>query len=85
MLIEEIESLKKKIDLRDWILMELKKFENKFGFSTDDFVEKWQSRKIPEPEEHSLLEEFLEWEGLVESLNKVENELMDLENRIKES
>lgn len=84
-LIEEIDLIRKNIDLRDWILDALKKFETKFGLSTDDFIEKWKSQKIPEPEEHTILEDFLEWEGLVESLKKVEDELRELENRIRES
>lgn len=84
-IIEEIDILKQKINLRDWILEELKKIEAKYGISTLNFIEKWRSEKIPEPEDHIILEEFLEWEGLSESLEKVENELKDLEKRIRES
>ncbi len=74
-LIEELDSIKKKIELRDWVLGELKGFESKYGMKTKDFTEKWHSKEIPEPEDHVLLEEFLEWEGLSESLYKVESEL----------
>ena len=84
-LIEELEIIKKKIKLREWIISELKAFEEKYGMTSKDFVEKWRSNGIPEPEEHSLLEEFLEWEGLTESLQKVEKELNQIEKRIKES
>ncbi len=84
-LIEELDLLKKRILLREWLLDELKKFEIKYGFQTIEFIEKWRARKIPEPEDHTILEEFLEWEGLSESLEKVDNELRELENRIKES
>ncbi|TFG23435.1 MAG: hypothetical protein EU529_07410 [Promethearchaeota archaeon] len=84
-LIEEIDLLKKKIDLREWVLGELKTFESKYGMTTREFVEKWKSKEIPEPEDHILLEEFLEWEGLSESLQNVENELKQIEKRIKES
>lgn len=84
-LIEEIETIKKKINLREWLISELEKFEVKFGMKTEDFIEKWKSNIIPEPEDHSLLEEFLEWEGLSESLQKVDNELNEIEKRIKEN
>lgn len=84
-LIEEIDLLKKKIDLREWVLGELKPFESKYGMTTREFVEKWTSKEIPEPEDHILLEEFLEWEGLFESLQNVEDELKQIEKRIKES
>lgn len=84
-LIEEIDTIKKKINLRDYLLDEIGKIEAKYGLSTKDFIEKWKSRKIPEPEDHIILEEFLEWEGLSESLEKVENELKELEKRIRES
>ncbi|MHA1325595.1 MAG: hypothetical protein ACTSRL_22615 [Candidatus Helarchaeota archaeon] len=84
-IIEEINEIKKKISLREWIINELGKFESKFGISTKDFIKKWRSKKIPEPEDHMVLEEFLEWEGLLESLEKVDNELKDIENRIRES
>jgi len=53
--------------------------------TTKEFKEKWVSNEIPEPEDHELLEEFLEWEGLSESLQNVENELNEIEKRIKES
>ncbi|MHA1488951.1 MAG: hypothetical protein ACTSRI_04775 [Promethearchaeota archaeon] len=84
-LIEEIDTIQKKFILREWVLRELKNFESKYGMTTKDFVEKWTSNEIPEPEEHVLLEEFLEWDGLFESLQKVENELKEIEKRIKES
>jgi hypothetical protein len=84
-LIEEIDLIKKKIDIREWVLQELQIFESKYGMITKDFVEKWTSNEIPEPEDHILLEEFLEWEGLSKSLENVDNELKQIEKRIKES
>ena len=84
-LIEEIDLIKKKIDLREWVLQELQIFESKYGMITEDFVEKWTSNEIPEPEDNILLEEFLEWEGLSKSLENVDNELKQIEKRIKES
>jgi len=84
-LIEEIDIKKKKIDLREWVLEELTIFESKYGMTTKEFKEKWVSKEIPEPEDHKLLEEFLEWEGLSESLQNVENELKEIEKRIKKS
>lgn len=84
-LIEEIDTIQKKFNLREWVLNELKAFESKYGMTTIDFVEKWVSNEIPEPEDNNLLEEFLEWEALSESIQKVENELREIEKRIKES
>jgi len=59
--------------------------ESKYGMLTKNFVEKWQSKRIPEPENHVLLEEFLEWEGLSESLQNVDKELKEIEKRIREN
>jgi len=84
-LIEELDKIQKKFNLREWVLSELKNFESKYGMITKDFIEKWTSNEIPEPEEHALLQEFLEWEGLSISLQKVESELKKIEKRIKES
>ncbi len=84
-ILEEIDEIKKKIDYRSWVLDQLKKFEAKYGIPTNIFISKWRSKRIPEPEDHIILEEFLEWEGLAESLEKVENELKEVENRIRES
>ena len=83
-LIEEIDIIQKKFNLREWVLNELKNFESKYGMTTKDFIEKWTINEIPEPEEHDLLQEFLEWEGLSISLQKVESELKEIEKRIKE-
>ena len=84
-IIEKIDTLKQKISLRDWLLLELKKLEDKFGLSTNEFIDKWKKNTIPEPEDPDTLEDFLEWEGLFESLEKVEKELKEFEKRIKES
>jgi len=84
-LIEEIDIIQKKFNLRKWVLGELENFESKYGMITKDFIEKWTSNEIPEPEENDLLQEFLEWEALSISLQKVESELKDIEKRIKES
>lgn len=84
-LLKELDLKKKNIDLRTWILKELSAFESKFGMTTREFKEKWNSQEIPEPEDHQLLEEFLEWEVLADILQKVEKELNDIEKRIKES
>lgn len=84
-LIEELEVIKKEIDLREWIMGELKRFESKYGISTNEFTEKWKLKRIPEPDDYKILEEFLEWDGLSESLERVDKELKALENQIKES
>ena len=84
-LIEEIDIIQKKFNLREWVLNELKNFESKYGMTTKDFIEKWTINEIPEPEEHDLLQEFLEWEELSISLQKVESELKEIEKRVKES
>lgn len=84
-LIEEQDNILKKFSLKEWLLVELIEFESKYGMKTEEFVNKWNSRGIPEPEDQKLLEKFLEWEGLFLSLQNVENELKEIENRIKES
>ncbi len=84
-ILEEINEIKKIIIHRDWVLNELKKFEDKYGLITKEFIDKWRSKKIPEPDEHIILEEFLEWDGLAESLDKIDNELKALEDRIREN
>jgi len=84
-LMKVIDTLRKKIELRDWILNELEKYEEKFGLDSKEFAIKWQKGEIPEPDNHELLEEFLEWDALVEALEKIEEELKEIEKRIKES
>ena len=84
-ILKEIDTLKKKITLREWLIEKLKKFENKYGMNTKEFLEKWRNGSIPEPENTKQLEEFLEWEGLADSLADVERELIEIENRIKKS
>ncbi len=84
-LIDELNGLKKQISRRDWILDELSQFENKYGLSTQEFIKNWSCGAIPEPADHHILEDFLEWSGLAESLEKVENELKGLEEHIRKS
>ncbi len=84
-ILKELDMIKKKISLRDWLLERLKKFEARYGMSTKDFLEKWRSGKIPEPENNEQLEDFLEWEGLADSLAEVEEELIEIEKRIRKS
>lgn len=84
-LIEEIDIINKKYNMRQWILGELRTFESRYGMETNEFAEKWIAREIPEPNDQNLLEDFLEWQGLYESLAKVDEELKAIEKRIKES
>ncbi|MHA1271930.1 MAG: hypothetical protein ACTSQS_00685 [Promethearchaeota archaeon] len=81
-LIEKIDKIKKKLNLKEGILKELGKLEEKYGIETKVFLEKWKSNTIPEPEDFEILEEFLKWEGLAETLIKVEKELKEIEQRI---
>jgi len=80
----EFNVIKRKTALRDWILIELQKLEKKHGMATRDFIKEWKSRAILEPKDHILLEEFLEWDALAESFEKIEKELEDLKKHIKE-
>jgi len=83
--LKEHDILKKKISLRNWLLERLKKFETRYSMSTKKFLEKWRSGKISEPESNEQLEDFLEWEGLANSLAEVEEELIEIEKRIRKS
>lgn len=42
--------IKKKFNIRKWIIEELKKFELKYEIKTKEFMEKWTSNRIPKPE-----------------------------------
>ena len=57
---------------RRWLLSELRRFEERYGMSTREFVEAWRSGRIPEPEDVEVLEDFMSWETLYEALLRVE-------------
>ncbi|MHA1798806.1 MAG: hypothetical protein ACTSVY_10220 [Candidatus Helarchaeota archaeon] len=84
-LTEELSELKKKITLREWLLEQLKECEAKYGLTTESFIKKWKAGKLPEPEENDVLEDFLEWEGLSESLEQLESELRVFEKHTREN
>ena len=60
---------------RRWLAAEIKKFEEKYGMSSRDFYEKWSKGLLPEPLDPDVHGDFMIWYGLIEELNKVEEEL----------
>jgi len=60
---------------RRWLIAEIKKFEEKYGISSRDFYEKWRKGLLPEPLNPEVHGDFMIWYGLIEELNKVEEEL----------
>jgi len=60
---------------RRWLMAEIKKFEKKYGISSRDFYEKWSKGLLPEPLDPEIHGDFMIWYGLIEELNKVEEEL----------
>ena len=60
---------------RRWLIAEIKKFEEKYGISSRDFYEKWGKGLLPEPLDPEVHGDFMIWYGLIEELNKVEEEL----------
>jgi len=81
-LAEEIQAIRNKLETRDWLANELKQKEEHFGLDTADFLAKWRAGEIPEPDDPDLLSEFQAWEGLARSLERVEAELKDIEDRL---
>jgi hypothetical protein len=53
----------------------LRKFEAKYGLSTEKFIEMWRSGSIPEPEDSDILADFMSWESAYEVLKMVEEKL----------
>jgi len=60
---------------RRWLIAEIKKFEEKYGISSREFYEKWSKGLLPEPLNSEVHGDFMIWYGLIEELNKVEEEL----------
>ncbi len=60
---------------RRWLIIEIKKFEEKYGISSKDFYEKWSKGLLPEPKDPEVHGDFMIWYGLIEELNNVEEEL----------
>ena len=70
--VEVVESLIKK---RRWILEQLKSFEEKYGLSTEEFINAWKKGALPEPDDPDMHGDFIVWEGLHDELLKIEKEL----------
>ena len=46
--LEEIEEL---VLRRKWLLSELRRFEEKYGMESEEFIRSWREGLIPEPED----------------------------------
>ncbi len=73
-----VEVLERLVLKRLWILGELKRFEEKYGMDSREFREKWVRGLIPEPLDPEVHGDFMIWSGLVEELERVENEIKRL-------
>jgi len=72
--VEEVEELLAK---RRWVLRELRRFGERYGMSTEEFIEAWRSARIPEPEDPELHGDFIAWEALAEELEQLEKRLLE--------
>ncbi|BES82384.1 hypothetical protein PABY_19510 [Pyrodictium abyssi] len=50
----------------DWVEKLVRRFEERYGMPTEEFLEAWRRGEIPEPEDPDLLADFMEWEVLGE-------------------
>ncbi len=73
--LEEIEEL---VLRRKWLLSELKRFEEKYGMDSEEFIRSWREGLIPEPDDPEVHGDFMVWEALVEELVTVESKLRSL-------
>ena len=72
--LEEVEEL---LARRRWVLRELRRFEERYGMSTEEFVVAWRSARIPEPEDPELHGDFMAWDALAEELEQLEKKLLE--------
>ncbi len=72
-----IDVLEKLLARRRWVLQELRRFEERYGMSSEEFVKAWRDGRIPEPEDPDLLADFLTWEGLYEELRRLEKQILE--------
>ena len=59
-----------------FVLEELKRFEERFGMSSEEFYRKWTNGEIPEPADPHLLAEYLTWQDLIEELEELKQKIM---------
>ena len=60
------------------VLSRLRKYEKKYGMPTEKFIKKWKSGKIPEPENHDTLVDFMNWEEDYELFLEITRKLRDI-------
>jgi len=70
-----IEQAKELISKREWLRQRLTELEHRYGMSTPEFLARWSSGELPEPEDPDMLSDFLRWEALAGELREVEEEL----------
>jgi len=49
------------LDTLRWILERLRRYEEKYGMSTEDFINAWRNGKLKEPEDPEALSDFFNW------------------------
>jgi len=76
--LRELEEL---VARRKWLLSEIRRFEERYGMSSAEFIESWREGLIPEPEDPEVHGDFLAWEALIEELREVGERLTSVGGR----
>lgn len=74
-----LEILKDAVEYRiEKIEAELKRLEEKYHMTFEEFKEKFDREEIEEPYSYNVETDYLEWEGLISRLSKYRSLLTDL-------
>ena len=79
----QLEEIKRLVESINWVCEQLRKLEGKYGMSTEEFISKWRSGNIPEPEDVNIADDFITWDGLYEILITRIKELVEKIARIR--
>jgi len=69
-IVESGRRLAEVLDTLRWVLERLRKYEEKYGMSTEEFIKAWKNGMLKEPEDPEVLSDFLNWEADYEMLQK---------------
>ncbi len=75
------ENLVRLLERYRYVLEELRRFEEKFGMSSEEFYRKWTSGEIAEPDDPHLLAEYLTWQDLIEELEELKQKLYEIRQK----
>jgi len=79
----QLEEIKRLVESINWVCEQLRKLEEKYGMSTEEFISKWRSGNIPEPKDVNIADDFITWDGLYEILITRIKELAEKIDRIR--